>query len=116
MVSGDAEPTQFRSRKWPDSPRVRRWPLAYALAAAVGAYLASAGNTFRLNGIAAWLVAISCWIYAWWPRDQQLIQRGETIASGPRKSVLIPLAAVVLVGIFFRYYRLAETPYEPTSD
>jgi 4-amino-4-deoxy-L-arabinose transferase-like glycosyltransferase len=116
MVSGAAEPVQYRSRKWPNFSEVRRWPLAYALASSAGAYLAAAGNTFRLNGIVAWLVATICWVYAWWPRDQQLIQREETIANGPRNRVLIPLAAIVLVGIFFRFHRLAETPYQPTSD
>jgi 4-amino-4-deoxy-L-arabinose transferase-like glycosyltransferase len=30
--------------------------------------------------------------------------------------VLIPLVAIVLVGIFFRYHRLSQTPYQPTSD
>jgi hypothetical protein len=80
------------------------------------AYAHSDANTFRLSGVAAWLGAVAGWLYVCWPNSP------APIASGPRprtlatRWILIGLAGILVLGMFFRYYRLSETPSDPTSD
>ncbi|MFN0071882.1 MAG: glycosyltransferase family 39 protein [Chloroflexota bacterium] len=112
MTTATPEPIPRSDRTRTLLAEVRRWPMAYALAASALTYSLAAGNTFRLIGIVAWVGAVACWIYAWWPRSEP----GIKPAHRPRWWVLISLAAIVALGIFFRFHRLHDTPYEPTSD
>lgn len=103
----------------PAAPResgLRRWPLAYAASAAVATVVASAGNTFRLNGIAAWIAAVGFWLYAWWPRGGPLFPNADERHHRPRVWVVVLLSIIIACGVFFRFHRIAETPMDPTSD
>ena len=101
----------------PDSSSRRRLavglPLATALA--VFAFRDMRDVSFHAAGTLAWLASFLAWLWAWAPPGV----RPTRPRHGPareRRLVLILLLAVLAVGIFFRFHRLAQLPAHPHSD
>jgi hypothetical protein len=96
--------------------------LAVALALAALAWRNTSGGVYRLSGVAPWLGAIATWLAAWWvrgPRSSVSLERPEEpeLDAGVSRSTRIAaLVAIVAIGAVFLFYRLAETPGNPTSD
>jgi hypothetical protein len=91
-----------------------RWPLL-ALSAGLGllAWIASGSGVYTLFGVTSWLATIALWCRAWWP-----VTAASAEPASWRRSAGIGLllAAILALGAFFRFYRLAEVPADPTSD
>jgi hypothetical protein len=91
---------------------VRPAPLVLAVACALVTWFTTGGGVFTLPSVIAWPLSIGAWCWAWWPASEA---RGSW---RPRleRPVLWALLAVVALGAFFRFYRLASVPGDPTSD
>jgi hypothetical protein len=92
--------------------------LAVAIIAAGAAYAWSSDNTFRPFGVANWLLSVIAWSLAWWPRINGRVRAARApFALSARDVVLVVgLFAAITAGAFFRFYRIDETPLDPTSD
>jgi hypothetical protein len=93
--------------------------LPLALANAVLAFLAAADNTYRWYGVVAWLLAAGLFMLIFWQRDPERTLWGRLGLSrdGWRLSwTALAVAGLILIGIWFRFWRLAELPREMTSD
>lgn len=96
--------------------QVIRWPLVTGalLLAGLTWRTTSAGQYTAIN-VASWIVATALWCWGWWPRGN-VPPSGPVETSRPERRWLWLLGAIILLGAFFRFYRLAETPADPTSD
>jgi peptidoglycan/LPS O-acetylase OafA/YrhL len=90
--------------------------LAMSIVLAVLAWVHTAGGTYRLPGVAAWVAAASLWLLAWRPRRGRATSVVIPAEKRNRRLAAVGLAAVLLVGAGFLFYRLSETPGNPTSD
>jgi hypothetical protein len=98
----------------PGSPRLLL--LLPSVVFAIQAWVYSAGGTYRLPGVAAWLAAAVCWVLAWRsrrPADPAVVPPRE---KRRRWTIAAALLGVMLIGAGFLFYRLSETPANPTSD
>jgi hypothetical protein len=87
-----------------------------AIIGIAGAFANTDGNVFRPAGVVPWLAAIGLWLAAWWPAGPRQEPAPARTHWRRRAIVLAPLAVIVVVGACFRFYRLAETPSDPTQD
>ncbi|HEY7033764.1 MAG TPA: glycosyltransferase family 39 protein [Thermomicrobiales bacterium] len=99
----------------------QRRMLAVAIIAAGAAYAWSSDNTFRPFGVANWLLSVAAWSLAWWPRRfdpgaAERVPRAPFALSAKDVVLLAGLFAAIAAGAFFRFYRIDETPLDPTSD
>ena len=83
---------------------------------AVLAWVHSAGGTYRLPGVAAWLAAAVCWVLAWRSRRPAEPAVVPPLEKRRRSTLVAALLGVLLLGAGFLFYRLSETPANPTSD
>lgn len=99
-----------------------RWPvLVVAGVATIATWVWSSDNTFRPAGVAAWIIAVVAWLVAWWPREDgqartMRIPRIPTTMATRDVVVLALVIVAVATGAFFRFHRIDETPFDPTSD
>lgn len=97
----------------------RRLLLAVAFSLAVIAWLGSSAGVYTLANVVAWIGAAAAWCWAWWPQtpgQRDLSSRVLASVQLRRLSWLLVLAAIVVVGAFFRFSQLADVPSDPTSD
>jgi hypothetical protein len=86
---------------------------------AVWSYAHFNGNTLK-NGFWPWVGSIILFVIAFaWIPDYGTNELGQYLIKWWRnidKRVLLVLGAIILLGTFFRFYRLQEIPLEMTSD
>jgi hypothetical protein len=93
--------------------------LPLAVANAIVAFLAAADNTYRWFGVAAWALAIVLFLALFWEYDRSptLTQRLGISRDGWHLSwIALLVVGLLLVGFFFRFWRLDDMPSEVTSD
>ncbi len=96
-----------------------------ALALSVLAYMGRGGNLFTVEGVLAWLASVALWLWvlrdagaplpdgrAWGRRVRAWLRAPALRLNGS----LVVLLGILLVGAFFRFYRLEAVPPEMTSD
>jgi hypothetical protein len=101
--------------------------LAFALPLSVATYILTANNTFTPAGVIAWLLSTGLWMIglaerpphalvrdwgAWLWRAPGTIRERVKIKPAPA----IAFVAIMLIAVFFRFYRLDAVPVEMTSD
>lgn len=97
-------------------PQVIRWPLLSGAALiAVLTWRASSAGQYTAVNVAGWIVATALWCWAWWPSSTVPLPDVAPTTRRSRRWLWL-LGAIVVLGAFFRFYRLAETPADPTSD
>lgn len=100
--------------------RLWRWLLLpIALVNAVLAFLAASDNTYRWYGALAWLLAVALFLIIFRERtsERPLWQRLGFGRAGWRLGwTALALIALILLGFWFRFWRLADLPPEMTSD
>jgi len=87
-------------------------------------YLASGDNTFRFSTLVFWVLAILATGRAFWqgkPPTARFISGVREFLAKPRIKVSIGVSTLLALAAFglaagFRYARLADVPYEMTSD
>jgi hypothetical protein len=99
----------------------RRKLLPLAVGAAIATYALSGGNSFRMSGVVFWFLSILVWLVAWWPAKNGggfriRLDRAPFALSARDTVLMVGLLAAVAAGAFFRFYRIDETPLDPTSD
>jgi Dolichyl-phosphate-mannose-protein mannosyltransferase len=106
----------------------RWWLLAVSLAAGAFAFWDARGNTFRLAGVAAWIVSVAAWlvsVWEWRTPPAVWLDRVRARLSGlahtehltvrvTRLTAMFGLA--LLVGGYFRFAQLNTIPPEMTPD
>jgi hypothetical protein len=97
------------------SPRLLLFGISLLLA--VLAWVHTAGGTYRPAGVAAWVGATLCWLVAWRAR----VPQAEPVVLPPRSArsrrlAAVGLAGILVIGAGFLFYRLSQTPANPTSD
>jgi 4-amino-4-deoxy-L-arabinose transferase-like glycosyltransferase len=107
-----------------DPWRVRRLPLILAIILSGAAFLTLGNNLFTILNVTLWLLAIICFIWAFWifseerkpiwPRVKAFFTRESWQVNLTRWTLLI--LAVTAVVIFFRVYNIGGVPSEPFSD
>lgn len=107
-------PPWFTAESWPALPPLlairppyRLWLAAVTLIFALTAYSGLADNRFTSSGFIAWLLALLCFIlvFAEKPAWQIRWQRHYWLLLG-----------ILLIGTFYRFYRLPQVPVEFGSD
>ncbi|MBI2758711.1 MAG: glycosyltransferase family 39 protein [Chloroflexi bacterium] len=95
-----------------DPQTVRAWLLILGVILAVAAFAALGDNKFTIGNLVLWLAALAfCAAAFWLPRPR----RSNQPVSINWGWVVLVVAASALV-IFFRVYRIQQTPGEPFSD
>jgi hypothetical protein len=93
--------------------------LPLALTSATMAYLWASENTFRWYGVVAWLLAVGSFLLIFWKRDPQR-PRQRWLGFGRDgwhlRWTTLAVAGLILIGCWFRFWQLNETPPEMTSD
>jgi 4-amino-4-deoxy-L-arabinose transferase-like glycosyltransferase len=101
---------------------VRMVELIIALALGAWAFAALTGNTFTPVNVSLWLLSIVFFIRAFWLKEPlYLWKRFASFFSRPEWNIHVTrwgllVAAVFVLAIAFRFYRLAEVAPEMTSD
>ena len=100
---------------------VRWWPLAVAASAGLATWVWSSDNTFRLPGVMCWVLCGLAWFVAWWPKRPDAGRltwafRPQFVLNARDTVLIAAVIMAVVTGAFFRFYRLDETPLDPTSD
>ncbi len=96
-------------------------PLLFSLATinAVLAFLAASGNTYRWYGVLAWLLATGLFLAIFWERDsgRSVRQKLGFSNDGWRWTwTTLAVMGLILLGFWFRFWRLHQMPSEMTSD
>ena len=95
-------------------PGPRRWPLALSVAGAALAWWRLPAEEFRLGGFCLWILALLLWTFAWWPPRTSRPPAGSgSLHPGILAAALV---AILLVGVFFCFFRLSQVPLNPVSD
>jgi hypothetical protein len=116
--SSPPQPMRDRSRVW----YRRLWRpllLPLALANAVLAFLAASDNTYRWYGVVAWLLAVGLFLLIFWEREAGRSPErrlGLSRAGWQLSWTTLAVIGLILIGFWFRFWRLAELPPEMTSD
>ena len=107
-----------------DTLEVRWQPLLLATLLTVAAFLTLGGNLFTVLNVTLWVLAIICFVWAFWipnehptpfwPRFRSFLTRDTWQLKITRWTLLV--LAVVAVVAFFRLYNLGGVPAEPFSD
>lgn len=95
---------------------VRRGVFLAALLSATITWITSAAGVYTALNVSAWLATLVLWLWAWWPARTASAVAARLRLSRASWLALLALAAVVLLGGWLRFHRLAEVPGEPTSD
>jgi hypothetical protein len=90
--------------------------LLLALAAASATWHQAAGGVYRTAGVAVWIVSIACWLAAWWPRHPYGRPGAEEKTAGRRGLWALGFTPILLLGAWFLFHDLNQTPGNPTSD
>jgi hypothetical protein len=107
-----------------ETRKVRRIPLILAIVFSAAAFLTLGNNLFTSLNVSLWLLAISCFVWAFWisPEHKQRIWSWvkdfftrETWQVKLTRWTLLVLAVIAVV-IFFRVYNIGGVPSEPFSD
>jgi hypothetical protein len=105
---------------------LRVWLAGPVLIASAAAFWTAGGNRFRTLGVMAWVIAVAGWLAmawegsvtdalaGWWTRLQSAWREGRFHLRFSRGMIL--LLGILVVGAYFRYYRLPSIPPEMTSD
>ncbi len=97
----------------------RRWRVAVlvvGLAAAGLTYHWSADNTFRWYGVAAWGVSIAATLTAFWQPSTRRRRWGLGPGGWRWSWTALAVLGLILIGVWFRFWRLDQVPPEMTSD
>jgi hypothetical protein len=90
-----------------------------AVASACVAFLAASNNTYRLSGVAAWVLSVVLFLAILWERDvrrpwRQKLDIGRD--GWHLRWTILAVIGLLLVGFFFRFWQLDAMPSEMTSD
>ncbi len=97
----------------PRGPRIV--PLAVALVSAGVCWWRMPAEEFSRAGVAAWVVAIACWLWAWWaPRASGAARTPSS--AGERWAARGAMAIVLAAAVWFQFHDLAGVPSNPISD
>lgn len=101
-----------------DPMTVRSIEFLLSLVAAGAAFILLSDNEFTIWNVIVWLVAIILFLRAFWLKESKsLFQRfADSLANIRVTPWAILVLAVFALAVVFRFYRLAEVPYEMTSD
>jgi hypothetical protein len=92
-------------------------PLALSLVGAALCAWKMPAAEFRAGGVLFWIGAVMAWLWAWWPpRVSRAAVLPPSAGQLSARARLLLFAAVLAVGCFFLFYRLAGTPGDPGSD
>jgi hypothetical protein len=107
-----------------ETMKVRRLPLILAIVFSAAAFLTLGNNLFTSLNVSLWLLAISCFVWAFWispenkkriwPQVKVFFTRDTWQVKFTRWTLLV--LAVVAIVIFFRVYNIRGVPSEPFSD
>ena len=111
----------------PPSLQLHKAALGVTLAMMVLGFLTFTNNTFTFLNVTLWVITLAYLLYALWlPHHSQIVRPSlrERLAGWWRKPnihiVITPwtlvLLAVLVLAIFFRFYRLNQVPGEMFSD
>jgi Dolichyl-phosphate-mannose-protein mannosyltransferase len=121
-------------REWTTQPAAllllvldrRTWLAVPALLLAGVAFLFSSHNQFTPIGVTSWLISIAFFLLAYWegePREWETCWKARwtrlaRLPFEPLRVSWVPIgfAAILVVGVFFYFYRLDLVPAEMTSD
>jgi hypothetical protein len=110
-----APPSQDRIDGLAMQQRVIRWSaLGSALGLVLLTWLTTDAGVYTSFNLSMWLLSIGMWCLAWWPQssaDPQPPRSRRSLAA-----LVGALGVILALGAFFRFYRLADVPGEPTSD
>lgn len=95
-------------------PRILLLGLAVALAAV--AWRNTSGGVYRLSGVVPWLGAVGIWLAAWWEKPRSGAEAEPVRRRSPAPRRVAALVGILVIGAVFLFYRLADTPGNPTSD
>jgi len=99
-----------------EQPHAVRWSLLGVTGALVAVvWLTTLGDRYTALNVAAWIAAVAAWLWAWQPATPSYAEPSSG-AWSERWLTLLALSGIVGIGAFFRFYRLAEVPLDPTSD
>jgi hypothetical protein len=93
--------------------------LLLALTNAILAFLSASGNTYRWYGVLAWILAALLFLIVFWERDSDraLWHKLDLSRDGWRmRWTTMAVIGLLLIGFFFRFWKLDEMPSEMTSD
>lgn len=94
--------------------RAIRWSLLGPAGALILlTWIGSGSGVYTLFSVCAWIAATVVWCLAWWPTGTP---KDESRSIQQPLTFWLILAAILAIGAFFRFYRLAEVPADPTSD
>jgi hypothetical protein len=98
--------------------RVRLVLGAAGLAFSIMTGVFTSDNVFRLEGVMAWFISIGLWVAAFAPAGWGFQRIWEWVRRVRIRSnaTFLALAAIMLVGTFFRVNELSRIPPEMTSD
>jgi hypothetical protein len=107
-----------------DTQQVRRLPLLISIPLTLAAFLSLGGNLFTPLNVTLWVLAIICFIWAFWLPGAGARQfwlrlrvffQSDSWQIKVSRWFLLVLVTVVIIG-FFRIYHLTAVPSEPNSD
>jgi hypothetical protein len=107
-----------------DKLQVRWLPLFIGIPLALAAFLTLGGNLFTPLNVLLWVLAITCFVWAFWlPGEVSLHSwnrvrafiRGDTWQIKVSRWAMVILVMVAVIA-FFRIYNLTGIPSEPNSD
>ncbi|NPA07193.1 MAG: hypothetical protein GXO54_07325, partial [Chloroflexi bacterium] len=100
--------------------RVRLLGLALAAGLLVATFVLTGGNRFTRLNVTTWVLGslalawgLGADVFAWPRRLIYGIRHGVTVRLSPFRLLVL---MVLLVGVFWRFYRLSDVPPEMTSD
>jgi 4-amino-4-deoxy-L-arabinose transferase-like glycosyltransferase len=108
----------------PETMRVRRLPLLLGILSSMLAFLALGGNLFTWVNVTLWVLAIICFVLAFWLPNNSAISLWSRCKAFFNRDfwnikitrwTLVVLAVVAVVA-FFRFYNLNGVPSDATSD
>ena len=107
-----------------DKMQVRRLPLMLGIPLALAAFITLSNNLFTVLNVALWMLAIICFIWAFWlPGEGKAPVWGRIRAFFVQDAWQIKVTrwgllvlVVVAIVAFFRIYNLTGVPSEPVSD
>ncbi len=89
--------------------------LPVALSSTLLTFITSGDNAYHWYNVVPWLLSVGAFLVIFWERDHW--PRLRPSQQGIRLSwATLALLALMLIGIWFRFWRLAELPPEMTSD
>ncbi len=119
FLRGEWTPASLPASKINTDPLTARGiALILSLLWGVTAFLFLSDNTFTIWNVSAWALSIIFFIRAFWLKESQSWwqKAADSLARIRITRWGLLAAAVFALAIAFRFYRLAEVPFEMTSD